>query len=252
VISEGRARPPNVHRKSHAAWKSAASEKEKFEMKKLCLSIVLGIVALAAGAARAEQTTQGDDCAAAPSLPPMSKPPVTYGYDIRPQVLFDLEQMKLRFVCLAEAIPAGKYNWRPEEGVRSIAEVYLHITSNNYMIPEPLGVGEVPAKYKAKDWEKSTTDKATIVAELRQSFDYAIAAITKVPATEIATSLPKLGPEANKGDVEYLLVTHMHEHLGQSIGYARSVGVTPPWTAAAEAAEKKKAAEGKPAGQKPE
>jgi hypothetical protein len=30
------------------------------------------------------------------------------------------------------------------------------------------------------------------------------------------------------------------------------VGVTPPWTAAAEAAAKKKAAEGKPASQQPE
>jgi len=208
-------------------------------------------MALSAGAARAAQTTQADNCLAPPALPPMSKPPVTYGYDIRPQVLFDLEQMKQRFVCLAEAIPADKYNWRPEEGVRSIGEVYLHITAANYNIPEAIA-GEAPAKYKAKDWEKSTTDKATIVAELRQSFDYAIAAVTKVPSTEIATPLPKLGPDANKGDVEYLLVTHMHEHFGQSIGYARSVGVTPPWTVAAEAAAKKKAAEDKTAGKQPE
>jgi uncharacterized damage-inducible protein DinB len=225
-------------------------------MKKLWVCLAVGIMALSAGTARAQsaqsaQTTQGDDCSAPPTLPPMSKPPVTYGYDIRPQVLFDLEQMKLRFVCLAEAIPADKYNWRPEEGVRSIGEVYLHITAANYNIPEPLA-GEAPAKYKAKDWEKSTTDKATIVAELKQSFDNAIAVVTKVPSSEIATLMPKLGPEANKGDVEYLLVTHMHEHLGQSIGYARSVGVTPPWTVAAEAAAKKKAAEGKPAGQQPE
>jgi uncharacterized damage-inducible protein DinB len=28
-----------------------------------------------------------------------------------------------------------------------------------------------------------------------------------------------------------MLVTHMHEHLGQSIAYARSIGVTPPWSA---------------------
>jgi uncharacterized damage-inducible protein DinB len=251
--SPGRTRPPCFDKKFRRGKK-----KKEIRMKKLWVCLAIGIVALSTGTAHAAQSSQstqsaqGDDCAAPPSLPPMSKPPVTYGYDIRPQALFDLEQMKQRFVCLAEAIPADKYNWRPEEGVRSIAEVYLHITSNNYMIPEPLGVAEVPAKYKAKDWEKSTTDKATIVAELRQSFDYAIAAITKVPSTEIATSLPKLGPEANKGDVEYLLVTHMHEHLGQSIGYARSVGVTPPWTAAAEAAAKKKTAEGKSAGQQPE
>jgi hypothetical protein len=27
---------------------------------------------------------------------------------------------------------------------------------------------------------------------------------------------------------------HMHEHLGQSIAYARSNGVTPPWSEAAQ------------------
>ena len=51
-------------------------------MKKLCLSLVLGIVAFGVGAARA----QAQDAAAAPQSP-MSKPPVTYGYDLRPQVL---------------------------------------------------------------------------------------------------------------------------------------------------------------------
>ena len=47
--------------------------------------------------------------------------------------------------------------------------------------------------------------------------------------------LPKLGPDANYGDVVYILVTHAHEHLGQSIAYARVNGIVPPWTAEAEA-----------------
>jgi uncharacterized damage-inducible protein DinB len=34
------------------------------------------------------------------------------------------------------------------------------------------------------------------------------------------------------------LLSHMHEHLGQSIAYARMEGVVPPWTAAQKAAEK--------------
>jgi uncharacterized damage-inducible protein DinB len=245
IRKAGRGHPTFIENRM-AASMGAASEKENFEMKKLCLSLVLGIVAFGVGAARA----QAQDAAAAPQIP-MSKPPVTYGYDIRPQVLLDLDQLQQKFVPLAEAIPAEKYTWRSEEGARSIAEVFLHITAANYNIPELIG-GEVPAKYKAKDWEKSTTDKATIVAELKQSFANAIAVVTKVPTSDIAMPLPKLGPDANKGDVEYLLVTHAHEHLGQSIAYARSVGVTPPWTVAAEAAAKKKAAEGKPEGQKPE
>jgi uncharacterized damage-inducible protein DinB len=45
-----------------------------------------------------------------------------------------------------------------------------------------------------------------------------------------------------------LVLSHVHEHLGQSIAYARSNGIVPPWTAeqekkVKEASEKK--AEGK-------
>jgi uncharacterized damage-inducible protein DinB len=217
-------------------------------MKRLWLSFILGIVVIGAGAGAARAQAQG--AAAGPDFA-MSKPPVTYGYDLRPQVLLDLDTLSKKFISLAEAIPADKYTWRPAEGVRSIAEVYLHVAAANYAIPEPLG-GEMPERVKAKDWEKSTTDKDKIVAELKKSFASCVAVITSVPTTEIATPLPKLGPDANKGDVEYGLVTHMSEHLGQSIAYAREVGVTPPWTAAAEAAAKKKAAEGKPTGQQPE
>jgi uncharacterized damage-inducible protein DinB len=37
-----------------------------------------------------------------------------------------------------------------------------------------------------------------------------------------------------------VLLSHMHEHLGQSIAYARMQGVVPPWTAAQNAAENAK------------
>jgi uncharacterized damage-inducible protein DinB len=32
---------------------------------------------------------------------------------------------------------------------------------------------------------------------------------------------------------------HTHEHLGQSIAYARAMGITPPWTARQNAAAAK-------------
>jgi hypothetical protein len=44
-----------------------------------------------------------------------------------------------------------------------------------------------------------------------------------------------------------LLTSHSHEHLGQSIAYARANNITPPWTAREQAAQKKKAEEKKSA-----
>ena len=63
------------------------------------------------------------------------------------------------------------------------------------------------------------------------------AAIANLTNADFAKPLPKYGPDANYGDDIYLLVTHAHEHLGQSIAYARVNGIVPPWTA--EAAAKK-------------
>ncbi len=151
-------------------------------------------------------------------------------YDMKAQSLQDLDQMHQKFVALANAVPQEKYNYRPAEGVRSIAEVFLHISAANYSIPSLMGTA-VPAGFDRNKFEKTTTDKAKIIDELNKSFDSAHAAIAGMTNADFAKALPKLGPDANEGDVVYILVTHAHEHLGQSIAYARVNGIVPPWTA---------------------
>jgi uncharacterized damage-inducible protein DinB len=153
-------------------------------------------------------------------------------YDLKAQSVQDLDDMHKKFVGLAEAIPQEKYTWRPADGVRSIAEVFLHISMANYGILGMKG-DAMPASIDPKTFEKSTTDKAQIIAALNKSFDNAHAAVAGMSNSDFAKALPKLGPDANEGDVIYILVTHAHEHLGQSIAYARVNGVVPPWTAAA-------------------
>ena len=39
-----------------------------------------------------------------------------------------------KLVALAEAMPASKYDWSPDEGVASVARVYMHIARYNYML----------------------------------------------------------------------------------------------------------------------
>jgi uncharacterized damage-inducible protein DinB len=51
------------------------------------------------------------------------------------------------------------------------------------------------------------------------------------------------GMKMSKRATLILLASHSHEHLGQSIAYARSNGIVPPWTARELAAKKAKAAE---------
>jgi hypothetical protein len=165
----------------------------------------------------------------------------TPGYDMKAQSLVDLERVQKKFVDLANAVPTDKLTWRPSGDSRSFAEVFLHVAGERYQILA-LGGATPPADFNGKTFEKSTTDKARIVEELNRSWDFAQKTINGMSNADFAKLLPKLGPQANAGDVVYILVADAHEHLGQAVAYARVNGIVPPWTAEA----KKKAAEKKP------
>lgn len=188
----------------------------------LCASLTFGSAARAANPSPAT---------------PDNTPP---SYDMKAQALLDLENVQKKMVSLANAVPADKMNWRPAPDARSFAEVFLHAAGERYGILSMMGA-EKPEGFNGKTFEKSTTDPAQIVAELNKSWDFAQKAISGMTNAEFAKLLPKLGPQANAGDVVYILVADAHEHLGQSIAYARANGVTPPWTIEAQkkAAEKK-------------
>jgi uncharacterized damage-inducible protein DinB len=209
-------------------------------MKKLLISATALALLLSASASRSIAFS-GPAAQSAPAA--QAKDTTPPSYDMKPQSLQDLDAMHQKFVDLATAVPADKYGWRPAEGVRSIGEVFLHIANANYNIPNLMGT-PLPAGFDPKTFEKSTTDKAQIIEALNKSFASAHAAIEAMTNADFNKPLPKLGPDANYGDVIYILVTHAHEHLGQSIAYARMNGIVPPWTVAAEAAAaaKKKAA----------
>jgi uncharacterized damage-inducible protein DinB len=167
-----------------------------------------------------------------PSAPPAedkSKP----SYDLKAQAALDLADLQKKFTSLAEAIPQEKYNWRPADGVRSVSELFLHVSAAGFHYPTLKGTPPEPG-FVGKGFEKSTTDKAKVIEWLNKSFAYSIASIESMSNAEFANLLPKLGPQANEGDVVYLMVVHAHEHLGQAISYSRSVGVVPPWTAEAQ------------------
>jgi uncharacterized damage-inducible protein DinB len=161
-------------------------------------------------------------------------------YDMKAQALLDLERVQKKFVDLANAVPADKLTWRPSADSRSFAEVLLHVAGERYGILSLMGA-EPPSSFDRKGFEKSTTDRARIIEELNQSWDFTQKTIKGMSNAEFAKLLPKLGPQANAGDVVYILVADAHEHLGQSVAYARENGIVPPWTVEAQkkAAEKK-------------
>ncbi len=147
--------------------------------------------------------------------------------------LADLAQLRDKYVGLADAIPESSFGWRPGEGVRSVSEVYMHVVAGNIGIVSMV-LGEAPPEAADPAWygqdAESITDKATVVEALGVSFDYVAAVIEGVSDERLAEAVNLFGGDSTVRGALMLVVTHCHEHLGQSIAYARTNGVAPPWS----------------------
>jgi uncharacterized damage-inducible protein DinB len=165
--------------------------------------------------------------AAAQANPYKDGTPGVTGY--RSEVLSEVIVQEDKFTRLAEAIPADKYGWRPSADVRSFAEVFLHVSAANYNLYKLVGTPP-PASVDLKGLEKSTTDKAKVIATLKDSFAHAKAAIKAMPDADLDKSLDWFGGKNTQRGILLFIVRHAAEHLGQSIAYARFAGITPPWT----------------------
>lgn len=158
--------------------------------------------------------------------------------DFMSDAVANLARAGKQLVSLAEAMPADKFSWRPNDQVRKVSEVYMHVVGPNILIPSLLGatppkgltIPEKPFDLAAK-WESEVTSKEEVIARLRESFDYAAEAIKTIPAKELDIETSIFGFPASKRAYILILLSHAHEHLGQSIAYARTVGVVPPWSA---------------------
>ncbi|MBA3351349.1 MAG: DinB family protein [Blastocatellia bacterium] len=145
-----------------------------------------------------------------------------------------------RILALNQAM-AAKEDWRPADGVRSVSETLLHIAFANYGLPQMIGF-EPPAaanfSMDIKKWDAQTTDAAKISDILKASFDHVRSVAKQITAEQMEKEVDFFGHKMTGRNAMITLLNHMHEHLGQSIAYARMNGVVPPWTAAQQAKEK--------------
>lgn len=148
--------------------------------------------------------------------------------DFRTDLIGNMEGAESKLLDLALAIPQEKYGWRPAPDVRSVSELFMHVVGGNYFIAS--FVGAQPPSGFTPDMEKSVTDKAKVIAAMKESFAHARSAASKVSDADLEKTRQLFGHETTYRSILLLLATHLHEHLGQSIAYARMNGVTPPWS----------------------
>ena len=151
---------------------------------------------------------------------------------LRTEYSADLDTVHVKILALANAIPADKYSWRPAAGVRSVSETLMHIASEwFYYVPGSVG-GKPPADFGVPRetmaaLEKITT-KSEVLAQLNKSWAHSKAELAAADASKLTGSYKPWGMPLDQA--AFSMAGDLHEHLGQLISYARSIGVKPPWS----------------------
>ena len=131
-------------------------------------------------------------------------------------------------IALAEATPEEKYSWRPAPGVRSTSEVYMHIAIANFYLLSVTGP-KMPADLNG-NLEKTITSKAEVIVWLKRSLEAVKTAHAATTPKDLERKVKIADREATVDGMYLRIIIHANEHMGQLIAYARTTGVTPPWS----------------------
>jgi uncharacterized damage-inducible protein DinB len=136
----------------------------------------------------------------------------------------DAATLSGKFTGLARVM-SGKYDWKPAQGVRSVADVFNLIVKENGLLAGVLSgapnTGAPPAPI---------TDPEKLQEALKASYDNLQQAIMALSDKDLQAPVKLFGRDMTKQGALMLILEDQHEHLGQSIAYARSNGVVPPWS----------------------
>lgn len=129
-----------------------------------------------------------------------------------------------KFTGLARVM-SGKYDWRPGQGVRSVGDVFNLIVTENRLLAGVLSgtptTGPKPAPI---------TDPAKVQEALKASYLDLQKTISALSDSDLQAPVKLFGRDMTKFGALMLLLEDQHEHLGQSIAYARTNGMVPPWS----------------------
>ncbi len=97
--------------------------------------------------------------------------------------------------------------------------------------PAPAASGIKGGEYATVEaFEKQALTKDQIVAALETSFGHIHRAINVNTDQNMGEMIKFFGQDWSRSRAMTLTVTHVHEHLGQLIAYARQNNVKPPWS----------------------
>lgn len=151
----------------------------------------------------------------------------TDSYLNRVEVHFQLATNKL--LMLAEEFPEETYSWSPDGVAMTVAGVLTHIIRYNYSIPSGwLGI-EIPETIDLTDIDQ-IQNKDEVIEEFKNSITHVIEFLDTLTDENLTHPAVLYGSETENWAALFFMMTHLNEHTGQLISYARMNGITPPWS----------------------
>ena len=201
----------------------------------LPLLLIAGLLSNAAGHSRTVAQTQN----------PASQDKTPPSYDMKAQAIVDLQELQKKYTATRRIHSGRQIHLAPGTGrplgQRTVSPCGKRKLRHSHDDDRDRACPRLPAgRIREVDHGQSQDHRA-----VEQIVRLCLGHRSENVQRRFAKAEKKLGPDANDGDVIYLLVTHNHEHLGQSIAYARINGITPPWTEEAQKKNAKPAADSK-------
>lgn len=182
------------------------------------------------------RSTLRSGAVAAAVLMSLSAPVFAQSDKVVADVLRDIDQVQGKLLQLAKAMPEATYGWKAG-AARTTSEVFQHVAADNYFLPTAVGAaapamtgiktGDYPT-VQAYETRKASRDE--VIAEMEKSFAHLKQALSGITPAQLSESINMFGQSFTKQQFLILTATHLHEHLGQMIAYARANNIKPPWS----------------------
>ena len=135
------------------------------------------------------------------------------------------KQMGKNLVAAAEEMPADKYGYKPTPAQMSFGDIVVHLAQGNDYLCGAIGGAKAPTRTKVA----ATDSKATLVARLRETFQFCDQALASLDDSKLGESLPFFGGRTkSRAQVMTITTGDWADHYSQQAIYLRLNGMLPP------------------------
>lgn len=211
-------------------------------MKKFHLLAVVGVGLLCGGIASAQSEKQGSHAAGTqagagmhPEKMATDGATMDAGAEKRAMQIF-LKSVEKQIVSAADAMPAVKYGFAPEEGefkgVRTFGQQVKHLAATNHILAAAALGEDPPPDAGDEAGPEAVRSKPEILNYLNESFAHLSRAIEAIGEKNTVVKSSPISPMPAKATTRLGLTVealiHAFNHYGQMVEYLRMNGIVPP------------------------